>query len=120
MKNSKNPDCSAHNSHHRSLLLSDDVTKRIAWRKEFDSAISNSKMAVNISGLRRNIKNVAHNYTDAQVIDTTLQHLLSEYHIVKASMTLRCAEPILVPGKGARGYVQRPMGPFVHNDVGDR
>ena len=23
-------------------------------------------MAVNISGLRRNIKNVAHNYTDAQ------------------------------------------------------
>ena len=24
-------------------------------------------MAVNISGLRRNIKNVAHNYTDAQV-----------------------------------------------------
>merc|ERR1712241_921223 len=25
------------------------------------------KMAVNISGLRRNIKNVAHNYTDAQV-----------------------------------------------------
>ncbi len=25
-------------------------------------------MAVNISGLRRNIKNVAHNYTDAQVM----------------------------------------------------
>ena len=25
------------------------------------------EMAVNISGLRRNIKNVAHNYTDAQV-----------------------------------------------------
>ena len=25
------------------------------------------EMAVNISGIRRNIKNVAHNYTDAQV-----------------------------------------------------
>ncbi len=30
-------------------------------------------MAVNISGLRRNIKNVAHNYTDAQVIMSMLQ-----------------------------------------------
>ena len=28
-------------------------------------------MAVSIAGLRRNIKNVAHNYTDAQVSSTT-------------------------------------------------
>lgn len=39
-------------------------------RPEFES----KKMAVNISGLRRNIKNVAHNYTDAQV------NLENSYH----------------------------------------
>ena len=36
--------------------------------------------SVSISGLRRNIKNVAHNYTDAQVIQSLFKILHSKWH----------------------------------------
>ena len=42
---------------------------RLLLRKEDNNSFDVIRMAVNLQGIRRNIKNVAHNYTDAQVRD---------------------------------------------------
>ena len=48
------------------------------------------EMAVNISGLRRNIKNVAHNYTDAQVniMSYVFVYYLKLYFLKKSEIFL--------------------------------
>ena len=63
-------------------------------------------MAVSIAGLRRNIKNVAHNYTDAQVGSHMRE--ISDYDL--------CHDVILL-GQSQRSHKQRPMGTLEYADV---
>ena len=61
-------------------------------------------MAVSIAGLRRNIKNVAHNYTDAQVSNEMREELTPIISVIQS-------------GQSQRSHKQRPMGTLQYADV---
>ena len=76
-------------------------------------------MAVNISGLRRNIKNVAHNYTDAQARNEPPFNISIIANFQPLCHGRWFNQFVPDSGQSKRGDFQWPMGPIVNHDVRD-